>query len=81
MILVTIGWNGIQWIYYKQVLAQDYTQRLIEGNIYRQKLSRLKLSRLRPMCQGSIGSHSMGLRLGVGGVGGVQRNYILLYKS
>ena len=36
--------------YAKQGLVQDYTQRLIEGNIYRQKLSRLKLSRLRPMC-------------------------------
>ena len=32
----------------KQGLVQDYSQRLIEGNIYRQKLSRLKLSRLRP---------------------------------
>ena len=34
-------------------LVQDYSQRLIEGNIYRQKLSRLrphrqKLHRLRP---------------------------------
>ena len=27
----------------KQGLVQDYSQRLIEGNIYRQKLSRLKL--------------------------------------
>ena len=32
----------------QQGLVQDYSQRLIEGNIYRQKLSRLKLSRLRP---------------------------------
>ena len=32
----------------KQGLVQDYSQRLIEGNIYRQKLSRLKLSRLKP---------------------------------
>ena len=32
----------------KQGLVQDYSQRLIEGNIYRQKLLRLKLSRLRP---------------------------------
>ena len=32
----------------KQGLVQDYSQRLIEGNIYMQKLSRLKLSRLRP---------------------------------
>ena len=30
---------------WKQVLAEDYTQRLIEGNIYGQKLSRLRLSR------------------------------------
>ena len=35
-------------IYIKQGLVQDYSQRLIEGNIYRQKLSRLKLSRLKP---------------------------------
>ena len=33
---------------FKQGLVQDYSQRLKEGNIYRQKLSRLKLSRLRP---------------------------------
>ena len=33
---------------FKQGLVQDYSQRLIEGNIYKQKLSRLKLSRLRP---------------------------------
>ena len=42
---------------FKQGLVQDlrlkggvynYSQRLIEGNIYRQKLSRLKLSRLKP---------------------------------
>ena len=32
----------------KQGLAQDYTQRIEEGNIVRQKLSRLKLYRLRP---------------------------------
>ena len=31
----------------KQGLVQDYSQRLIEGNIYKQKLSRLKLYRLR----------------------------------
>ena len=31
----------------KQGLVQDYTQRLIEGNINRQKLSRLKLFRLK----------------------------------
>ena len=29
------------------MIQQDYSQRLIEGNIYRQKLSRLKLSRLK----------------------------------
>ena len=38
---------------HKQGLVQDYSQRLIEGNIYRQKLSSLrphiqKLHRLRP---------------------------------
>ena len=32
----------------EQVLAQDYTQRLIEWNIVRQKLSRSNLYRLRP---------------------------------
>ena len=31
----------------KQGLVQDYSQRIEEGNIYRQKLSRLKLYRLR----------------------------------
>ena len=36
------------WAILKQGLVQDYSQRLIEGNIYKQKLSRLKLSRLKP---------------------------------
>ena len=31
---------------FKQGLVQDYTQRLIKGNIYRQKLSRLRPHRL-----------------------------------
>ena len=47
------GWGGSGEIIYssisrKQGLVQDYSQRLIEGNIYKQKLSRLKLSRLKP---------------------------------
>ena len=32
----------------KQGFIEGYSQRLKEGNIYKQKLSRLKLSRLRP---------------------------------
>ena len=42
----------------KQGFVKDYTQRLKEGNIARQKLSRLKLSRLRPL--GSPGRSSIG---------------------
>ena len=34
---------------YKQGFVELYTQRLKEGNIVMQKLSRLKLSRLRPI--------------------------------
>ena len=73
----------------KQVLAQDYTQRLIEGNIVRLKLSRLRshglrltrlrLYRLKFMRLKPIGSGTRGWRSG-GGMG-VQRNYILLYES
>ena len=39
----------------KQGLVQDYSQRIEGANIYRQKLSRLKLFRLRPIGQGSLG--------------------------
>ena len=47
----------------KQGLVQDYSQRLIEGNIYRQKLSRLKLSRLRPNRLRFSRLRPLGLRL------------------
>ena len=73
----------------KQGLVQDYSQRIEEGNIYRQKLSRLKLYRLRLHRHRPGWAKGHGLRLyslslygsetGVGGGGGgVQRNYILI---
>ena len=39
----------------KQGLVQDYSQRIEGANIYRQKLSRLKLSRLSPIGIDSLG--------------------------
>ena len=72
-------------------MVQDYSQRIEEGNIYRQKLSRLKLYRLRLHRHRPAWAKGHGLRLynlslygsetgvgGGGGGGGVQRNYILI---
>ena len=72
----------------KQGLVQDYTQRLIEGNIYRQKLSRLKLSRLRPHRLRLSRLRTLGVRLSrlqlygseTGGGGGGGSNEII-YSS
>ena len=58
----------------KQGFEELYTQRLIEGNI-----SRLKLSKLRPH---RLGLSRLGLSWSEAGVGGGgQRNYILLHES
>ena len=74
-------------VYGKQGLVQDYSQRIEEGNIVRQKLSRLKLYRLRLHRHRPGWANGHGLRLYSlslygsetgGGEWGVQRNYILI---
>ena len=82
---------------HKQGFVELYNQRLKEGNIVRQKLSRLKphrprvsrlrphrlrLSRLYPIGWAKVhGLRLYRLKLYGSEAGGVQRNYILLYKS
>ena len=60
----TIDIRGVQGrVRPKQGLVQDYSQRIEGANIYRQKLSRLKLSRLRPHRHRSGWAKGHGLRL------------------
>ena len=72
-------------ISFKQGFIEGYSQRLIDRNIVMQKLSRLKLSRLRPhkLKLSRLRPHRARLyRLKLyGSEAGSQRNYILVYES